>query len=188
MAQDNEKQKYHLDPSQGEFLVKTGSGGVFGAFGHKHTISIRNFSGTLQFDPAHLENSSLEMNIQADQLEVVPSKKDDKDKPKIEKEMRENVLEVAEYPEIHFKSTSISAKKLTPDNYEVKIMGDLTLHGVTRNIPINAKVTMLENEVKAKGDFSLLQTDYKIKPYSAAGGTVKVKNKLDFAFDMVAHP
>ncbi len=181
-------EQYKLDPNQSHFLVKTGSGGVFGAFGHKHTIAIQNFSGTLQFDPTHLETSSLEMNIKADQLEVIPGKKDAKDKPKIEQEMREKVLETSQYPEIHFKSTSISATKIAENEYDAKILGDLTLHGVTRNIPIQAKVTMLENQVKGNGEFLIMQTDYKIKPYSAAGGTVKVKDKLNFSFEVIAKP
>jgi len=41
--------------------------------------------------------------------------------------------------------------------------------------------------LQAQGDFSLKQTDFGIKPFSAAGGTIKLKNELKFDFEIVAH-
>jgi hypothetical protein len=38
--------------------------------------------------------------------------------------------------------------------------------------------------LRAKGEFSLKQTDYRIKPVKVAGGALKVKNELMFRFDI----
>ena len=35
-------------------------------------------------------------------------------------------------------------------------------------------------------DFALRQSEFKIKPVSAAGGTIKVKDELKFSFEIVA--
>ena len=45
---------------------------------------------------------------------------------------------------------------------------------------------MTGDSLRAKGDFSLKQTDFGIKPFSAAGGTIKLKNELKFVFDIMA--
>ncbi len=47
-------------------------------------------------------------------------------------------------------------------------------------------MTVTGGDLRAKGEFSLKQTDYKIKLVSVAGGTLKVKNELKCSFDVVA--
>ena len=41
-------------------------------------------------------------------------------------------------------------------------------------------------DVRASGEFSLLQSNYGIPPVSVAGGALKLKDELKFAFDIVA--
>jgi polyisoprenoid-binding protein YceI len=101
--------------------------------------------------------------------------------------MREQVLEVDKYPEIVFRSSSISASRLGEGRYRARIIGDLTMHGATqKNIWISAEASITDDRLRARGDFSLKQSDFGIKPFSAAGGTIKLKNELKFSFDMVA--
>ncbi len=100
--------------------------------------------------------------------------------------MRDQVLEVEKYPEIVFSSTNISASRLTGGRYRVRIIGDVSLHGVTqKNVWITAEATVDDEKLRARGEFSLKQTDFGIKPFSAAGGTIKLKNELKFSFDIV---
>ena len=40
--------------------------------------------------------------------------------------------------------------------------------------------------LRASGDFILKQSDYRIKPISVAGGALKLKDELKFAFDIIA--
>jgi len=47
-------------------------------------------------------------------------------------------------------------------------------------------VTVTGEGMRAKGEFSIKQTDYKIKPVSVAGGTLKIKNELKCSFDILA--
>ena len=46
--------------------------------------------------------------------------------------MREEVLETSKYPEVFFVSTSVSASRMGKDRYRARLIGDLTLHGVTQ--------------------------------------------------------
>ncbi|MBI1763004.1 MAG: hypothetical protein HYR56_16375, partial [Acidobacteria bacterium] len=49
---------------------------------------------------------------------------------------------------------------------------------------INAQVTMDEGRLRAQGEFKLRQSDYKFKPVSVAGGTLKLEDELHFRFDL----
>ena len=105
----------------------------------------------------------------------------------INRELREIVLEPAKYPEIVFRSRSVTGKPLGANQYDLKIAGDLTLHGVTRPIVIPAKVTLSGNNLRATGEFSINRSDFKVQATSAFHGMIRVRNKVKFTFDMVGH-
>ena len=52
---------------------------------------------------------------------------------------------------------------------------------------IDAQVIAGEDILPANGEFLLRQTDFQIKPVSAAGGAIKLKDELKFSFDIVAY-
>ncbi|MBZ5534946.1 MAG: YceI family protein [Acidobacteriia bacterium] len=185
-----ERSSYQLDPSRSRFEVRVFSGGLLRAFGHDHTITVKDFSGAAEISPPALDQSSLKLKVKANSLALSDPGVNDKDRKEIEGTMRNQVLEVDRYPEIIFTSTRVTARKISENEYEAKIEGDLQLHGVTRHETIPAHLKIHENELNAQGEFSLKQTDYAIKPVSAGGGTVKVKSEVKFSFEMIGirHP
>jgi len=70
--------------------------------------------------------------------------------------------------------------------FTIALNGELALHGVTQNQPVSARVTLRGETLRAAGEFSVRQSDYDIKPVSAAGGTVKLKDELKLSFDNTA--
>lgn len=178
--------RHRLDAGQSRFTVQAFAEGLFSSFGHNPVIAISDFEGEVEYVPGTLEGGRVRMTIQAGALAVTDDVKE-KDRLEIERMMRDDVLEVSNYPEIVFESTSVTASRVAEGRYRARVIGDLTLHGVTqRNIWISAEVTTSENNLRAQGEFPLKQTDYKIKPVSVAGGTLKVKNELKFKFDIMA--
>lgn len=159
--------------------------GMLSMFGHNPVIAVCGFGGDVRCDPGTLESASLLMLVQADSLAVV-NKVSDKDKREMERGMREDVLEIARYPEVVFMSTKVSANRTAEGRYQARINGNLSLHGVTRDHQVSAQVTVDESGLRAQGEFSLRQSDYDIKPVSAVGGTLKMKDELKFSFDIVA--
>jgi polyisoprenoid-binding protein YceI len=111
----------------------------------------------------------------------------DAQKQIINGELRDIVLLPAKYPEIVFKSTSVSGKSIAANQYDLLIKGNLTLNGVTRPIEIPTKVTVTGNELRAIGEFSISRGDFKVKATSALHGTIRVKDKVKFTFDIVGH-
>ena len=175
--------RYRIDAGQSSFMVHAFVGGLLSGFGHNHNIAIKDINGETQFTDGTVAPASLHLRIRADSL-TVTDKVSDSDRQTIEKTMRDQVLETGKYPEITFNSTKIEATKNSDTEYQAKILGDLTMHGVTHNVPINAQLTFDYKTLRARGEFTLKMTDYSIKPPSVAGGTIKVKDTLKFTFNI----
>ncbi len=179
--------RYKINAGQSHFTVRALVGGLLSSVaGHDHTIAIRDFTGTAAFTYGSVTPASLQFTVKADSL-AVTDKVSESDRNKIQATMRNDVLDVNSYPEITFKSTAITAARVEEGKYQTKITGDLTLHGTTRAITINAMVVFYEASLQAEGQFALRQTEYGIKPVSVAGGTIKVKDELKFSFNIVAN-
>lgn len=179
--------RYRIDAGQSHFTVRAFAGGFLSALAHDHTIAVRDFEGNTEFTFGTVEPASLQMTIKAASLAVV-DKISEKDRQKIEATMRDEVLEVSNFPEITFKSNSVNATKTGEGQYQARISGEISLHGVSRPLTIASQLEFGDKLLHAKGNFALKQSSFGIKPVSVAGGTIKVKDEVKFVFDIVAHP
>lgn len=103
-------------------------------------------------------------------------------KAKMEADFNEDYIESDKYPRSTFKGTitNLSDVNFTKDgSYAVKINGDLTIHGVTKNISAPGTITIKNGNVSANSSFKVLVSDYKIKIPSIVsnkiGETIEVK-------------
>jgi polyisoprenoid-binding protein YceI len=88
-----------------------------------------DFSGQIQFDEADPEKSAVEVKIKASSVDTANEQRD--------KDLRSpNFFDIAKYPEITFKSKSV---KKTGDK-TADITGDLTMHGVTKEVVLKAEL------------------------------------------------
>ena len=179
-------QRFTLDASQSKFIAHALRGGLLWFKGHDHLVAVREFTGEAQLSPDAITASSLQITATTESMVETSSVFTDQQKQIINKELREIVLLPAQYPEIVFRSTNVSGKQ-NGSQYDLKITGDLTLHGVTRQITIPTKVTVTGNDLRAQGEFSISRDDFKVKATSAFHGLVRVRNKLKFTFDIVGH-
>ncbi|MGA2594158.1 MAG: YceI family protein, partial [Bryobacteraceae bacterium] len=168
-------------PGISRFTVRAFAGGLLSGLGHNPVIGIRDFSGEARWDPAAPQQASLRLRIRAESL-TVENDTSDKDRREMERAMQQEVLETASYPEIVFESSAASMN----GNGRVQIDGNLTLHGVTRSQRVPAQLAVTGDILRAFGEFSVRQTDYRIKLASVAGGALKLKDELKFTFDIVA--
>jgi polyisoprenoid-binding protein YceI len=184
MTSNTSLHRYRLDATRSRFTVRAFSGGMLSALGHNPTISIQDFTGECQFVAGALDDALVRILIKADSLKVTGDV-NEKDRNEMEKSMREEVLETEKYPEIVFESTGVTSDKIFEGQYRVGIKGRLSLHGVTSDCPIEAHVIVSEASLRARGEFTLLQSRYRIRAFSAAGGTIKLKDELKFSFEIV---
>ena len=158
---------------------------MLSAFGHSPTIAIPDFEGEVKWASSSLEDASLRIVVQASSLTVTDDIKSDR--REIERKMHEEVLETDGFPEIIYECPRVSSvQKMGEGSFTAMLNGDLTLHGVTLKQAISARVTLKGNTLRAAGEFSIRQSDYEIRPASAAGGTVKLKDELKLSFDVAA--
>lgn len=177
-------ERYRVDAAASTFKVKAFAGGLLSAFGHDPVFGVKDFQGEVRFVTGTFENASV--IIKANSLAVVSDIKEN-DRHDIERTMRNDVLETAKYPEIVFESNNVALSRAGTDRFRARVIGELTLHGVTqKNIWLNGEVTLTPEGVRARGEFAVKQTDYKIKLVSVAGGTLKIKNEVKGAFDILA--
>ena len=185
--QANASQRFRLDPSQSKFIAHALPGGLLWFKGHEHLVAAREFSGEAQLNADSLAASSLLLTVKTDSMAETSDAFTEPQKQIINGELRDIVLEPAKYPEIVFKSTSVKGKALGANQYDLKITGDLTLHGVTRQIVIPTKVSLSGNDLRAAGEFSINRSDFKVKATSAFHGMIRVRNKVKFTFDIIGH-
>ena len=176
---------YAIDSGMSTFTVRAFASGMLSALGHNPTLAVRDFAGEAQFIAGSFERASLHVNIKADSL-TVADRMSDKDRQEIENTMNLDVLEIHKYPEIVFESSNVSVSKAGDGQYWVNLVGQLSLHGVTSSQPLAAHVAFLGDTLRAHGEFSLLQSMYKIKVVSIAGGALKLKDELQCSFDILA--
>lgn len=62
----------------------------------------------------------------------------------------------------------------------------ITLHGITRRIPVRAAIGSNADDYVATGTLSIEQSDFGIRPFSILGGALTVADRLDIRFTIVA--
>jgi len=184
-AVENMAAHYVLDKRSSRFTVRAFAAGMLSSLGHSPTFAVQDFEGEAAFDPDTPEKASLVLRIKSSSLEVTDDIKS-KDRREIESTMNDSVLETVRFPEIVFRSAGVASDKIGDGRYQVKLSGELSLHGMTRAVTVPIQVSVLGDEFRAEGEVSLSQSDFGIRPVSVAGGTLKLKDELRVGFNIVA--
>lgn len=177
--------RYNIETKGSTFTARAFATGLLSAFAHNPTISIPDFEGEVLLSPDVVDESSLRMVAHAASL----TNTDDisaKDRDEINRRMRDEVLESDSFPDIVYESSRISASKTGEGQYSAAITGELGMHGVKRNQPISARISVNGDTLRATGEFSVRLSDYDIRPVTAAGGSIKLKDDLKLSFDISA--
>jgi len=146
--------------------------GAFSAVGHDLKLQAADF--TLEIGEGLAVNAS----CRADSLRVVgvlrqgdtdavdESQPSAGDRQGIERDVARAILEADRYPRATFRSTKVEP---TGDGY--RITGLLDLHGAVKEVTVTAQ----RRGDRAVARFTLEQPDYRIKPYRAFLGALRVK-------------
>jgi polyisoprenoid-binding protein YceI len=180
--------KYRIEVGTSTFTVKGFAAGMLSALAHNPTFAVRQYHGEATIDPETGAGASLTLTITGASLELI----DDvsrRDRDDIERIMRDRVLETSTYPTISYDSpvSATSAARTGDGRFDLALAGHLTLHGVTRRQPVNARAIVSPTTVRASGEFAVRQTDYGIKLVTAAAGAIKVKDEITCTFDIAAN-
>jgi polyisoprenoid-binding protein YceI len=178
---------YNLDASQSKFMAHANRSGLLWFKGHSHHLAASEFTGEVQLTPDTITPASLHLVVKAASLHETGADFTEPQKQIINKELKEIVFHPDQYPDITFQSTNVTAKNSGAGRYDVKIDGNLTLHGVTKRITIPALVTLQGDNLRAVGEFSIDRDDFNVKATSAFHGMVRVDDDVKFEFNIVGH-
>lgn len=176
---------YRFDSAQSAFQVQAFAAGLLSFVAHSPTFAVREFLGTMTIDGE--SPIALEMTILAESLALV-DRVSDADRKEIMRRMREEVLETGTFHEIAFRSNELMLDRVDVSRSRVRINGQLSLHGVSRSHRMNAEMQLADTVLRLIGETPLHMSDYKVKPVSAVGGTIKLKDELKVSFDLKGLP
>lgn len=156
--------------------IHVGKAGLFSGFGHNHTVVAP--VDRAEIDPAKMTAMIV---VLTKQMRVVDKDVSEKDLAQIQADMLgPKVLDAQQFPEIIFRSSKI--EPAGPQHY--RVTGTLELHGIRKEVSFN----VTGGPEHYTGTTRLKQTDFGIQPFSAGGGTVKVKNELELEFNIWKQP
>jgi polyisoprenoid-binding protein YceI len=176
---------YRIDVPSSRFVVATETTGMSSMFGHDHKVEVGSYAGEVTLIPGQPATAALELAVRADSLRAV-EERDDGTAADIDAALREHVLETRKYPRITFKSRFVRATAGADGTYDLSLAGTLDLHGFRREVTIPCKLAFEGDTLRATGTLALRQRDFKIAPFSFAGGTVTVADRVTLSFTIVA--
>jgi len=179
------KATYQVDAKKSRFIVETETTGLSAMFAHDHKIGVRDFTGQATFMRDNAKGVSLTLTVQASSLYLL-GENNIGERQSIESALREDVLETAKYPQIVFTSRNVTSERRGDGTFDVRLTGDLKLHGVKKQITIPARVSLDNGTLHAIGVIELRQTDFKITPFSFVSGSVGIRDIVTLSFDIVA--
>jgi polyisoprenoid-binding protein YceI len=180
-----DRQRYRIDVPRSRFVVNTETSGLSSAFGHDHRIEVGSYEGNVTLTAGAIETAAVEVVVFAASLRAV-EERNESYADDIDAALRDHVLHPRKHPTISFVSRSVAARRRDDGGFDVKISGELRLHGVQRKLTVPVRLTFQDDTLRATGTVTLRQTDFNIRPFSFAGGTVTVANRVTLSFDIVA--
>jgi polyisoprenoid-binding protein YceI len=179
---------YLVDPGRSRFTVHAVATGLLSAFAHSPTFSVGDLSGSVRFDPDAPGTIAAELTVNADSLRLEDQVRH-ADRAEIEDRMRSEVLETARFPEVTFRTEQAAADPAGPGRYRVALGGRLSLHGVTFPCLVEGVLTVDgDGGLRLRGDCPLRMSDFRIRPVTAVGGTIRLKDEVRISFDIAARP
>jgi len=158
---------YKRGPDNASLHVETGRSGAAAKAGHDLTIDVQSWEATLEVG----ENSSLQLSADPTSLHVREGKGGlqalgDDDKADIRKTIDKDVLQQ--------KAISFTSSSVEDTGDGLKVSGDLEMGGKTNAVTFD----LSETDGTLSGHTTVKQTDWKIKPYSALFGALKVNDEV----------
>lgn len=97
-------------------------------------------------------------------------------------------MESDRYPTMRFELTGVTPKRVAPESAAVVLHGMLTLHGVTREVDLPARLVLEAGRLRLRSDFPLDLGDYEIGGLSRMLGTLRMSEDIEVKVDLIFVP
>jgi polyisoprenoid-binding protein YceI len=125
-----------------------------------------------------LNDTSIEtLNVKVEVLSIKSGKK-------LMDKLTYKALKADKYPMITFIFKEGNVIKEDTKFVYIKLIGDLTIAGVTKNVAVQTKINKTGKNIALEGEYKLKMTDFGIKPPRALLGTIKTGNEITIEFNL----
>jgi polyisoprenoid-binding protein YceI len=184
--------EWTIDTAQSQLVVHVLPGGLLSPTLHPHHFQPEKWSGEISWDPQRAKNAKVTVRVDAGSLRDHQEKLSAKDTAKVESQARgPAILDAAQYPEIVFEAHELEIAKSPSGGkgeFRGTLSGTLTLHGRTMPVGLAIQGLVSADRFQAGAAASFKQSDFGIKPYSTAFGTISVKDEINVEISIVALP
>ncbi len=186
---------WRLDVAKSELVVKVWKTGAAAALAHDHVVRATKFSGEVSLDEAGAPES-LALAVSVEVASLVPDEPETRKKyfivgppvpPADQLKVKEHLLgdeqlDAAKFKAISFKSDGVYREA----GGGLQCRGQLTLHGVTREVRFPLTVKAGVGVVEGDASVRLKTSDFGVAPFSTALGLIRNKDEVELVLHLVA--
>jgi polyisoprenoid-binding protein YceI len=89
---------------------------------------------------------------------------------------------------MRFELTGVTAERVAADSAAVTLSGKLSLHGVTRDVRIPARLQLEGERLRVQGDFPVDLGDYEIGGLTKMLGMLRMQEGIEVRVDLTFAP
>lgn len=184
---------YNVSSQSSQLSILVFRGGKLSRLGHNHLMTSQHVTGRVW---VHREfaRSGFELSFPVNELIVDDAQARraaggdfQADVPQGDKDgtrknmLRPEVLDGAQYPEVKLRSARVTGTLDAPH-----VTARITIKDTSRDVEVPVKIAVEGARLNATGEFDIQQTEFGIKPFSAALGALEVQDRLHIKFKIVA--
>jgi polyisoprenoid-binding protein YceI len=176
------------DTSASQLVIRAEKRGLLSALAHDHEFTPATWQAEVDFDPRHPHWVRVDIRIDAATLHDHVARLSPKVREYVDRETTgPEVLDAQRYPEISFHAESASTRDES-GGFQGVLHGALSLHGTTRplDVPFHGRTDAAGYRVS--GNVRFRQTDFGMKPFSTAAGSIGVDDEIQVDFELVLGP
>jgi polyisoprenoid-binding protein YceI len=171
---------FSFGPDEGQLLVKVFREGVAARVGHDLVFEARRWTAMAAVGTSP-STSVLEATVDVASLTVVEAVGGAKplsrsDKGDIKRNIEVKILNAHGFPTITFASTGM----IWSSDSELSLSGAMSIMGKSRPVEMRMRI----GGGRARGAFTVSQTSWGIKPFSALMGALKVRDAVEVSLDV----
>jgi polyisoprenoid-binding protein YceI len=186
---------FRIDTERTRLAVRLYREGLGSRLAHDHVVEATEVTGRIEYDAGQPEGSSIVVEVRTASLRVdepaarrrlgLEGDLSDSQRADVDKAMRTpDQLDVAQHPTIRFVSTQVAPEA----DGRLRVRGQLTLRGVSRDLSFPATVALESGALRARATLSFLQSSFGYRPYSALLGAIRNKDEVTLHIDLAAVP
>jgi polyisoprenoid-binding protein YceI len=179
-----------IDTARSRLTVNVLPAGLLASALHTHHFEPQVWEGEISRDPERPGAVRISVKIAADSLRDRQPELSAKDVAKVEGQVRgAEILDAARFPKIVFEAGQVEGDSLPAERtgeFRGTLAGTLTLHGQSRPIRFPFQARAGADQLQASATAAFRQSDFGIKPYRAALGTIAVKDEITVEITLVA--